>query len=242
MDEVIISRCQDILGHQFQNPQLLWQALTHASAAATRGASNERMEFLGDAVLGLVICERIYTSHPSFQEGEMTKIKSNVVSRNTCAKVTREAGLMEMLSLGKGVGSSTALPSSLAACTLEALIGAVYLDGGLEPARRFIVAQMDKYIEAAAKCQHQKNFKSLLQQYAQREIGCTPQYDVLDEKGPEHAKCFEVAVRLGKRQFPTAWGNCKRLAEQKAALVALRELGVLDDTEVHFDEEAEYGQ
>ena len=233
-----LERCQEAIGYTFKDPKLLEQALTHASASATREASNERMEFLGDAVLGLVICDDLYTRHPHLQEGEMTKIKSAVVSRHACAKVANGCGIPDLLVLGKGVGAASALPASLSAAVLESVIGAIYLDGGLEPARAFILRGMRPELDAAAACQHQRNYKSLLQQYAQRHLDTTPLYDVLDEKGPEHAKCFEVAVRLKKQQYPSAWGNCKRVAEQKAAFTALRELGVLSEDEamLAFDE------
>jgi ribonuclease III len=144
-------------------------------------------------------------------------------------------GLPEMLVLGKGVGANSVLPSSVGAAVLEAVIGAIFVDGGIEPAREFILAKMGPELEAATASQHQFNFKSLLQQHAQREFGAMPRYDVLDEKGPEHSKCFELAVRLGGRQFSSAWGKSKKEAEQKAALVALNELGVLSEQWVDAD-------
>lgn len=231
MDEQNLARCQEIIEYQFSDQDLLRQALTHASVAPTRVASNERLEFLGDAILGMVICEEIYRRDPELLEGEMTKIKSSVVSRRTCARIAAGCGLTELLYLGKGVGAPEALPSSVGAAAFEAVIGAVFMDGGIEPARRLILAKMNGAIEAAVACEHQRNYKSLLQQYAQRHWNATPQYDVLDEKGPEHAKCFELAACLNGQRFPSAWGSTKKEAEQKAALVALQTLGVLDETE-----------
>jgi len=230
-----LERCEQIIQYSFSNRGLLEQALIHASAAPTRLASNERLEFLGDAVLGMVICEEVYGSDDRLGEGEMTKIKSAVVSRSSCAKVADRLGLTGLLSLGKGVTAAANLPSSLAAAVFEAVVGAMYLDGGLEPAREFLLRELADLLEQATVSQHHRNYKSVLQQYVQREWNTTPQYELLDEKGPEHAKCFEVAARVDGRQFPSAWGSYKKQAEQKAALAALEELGILEqpDPEPH---------
>lgn len=237
MEQFDPERCQEVIGYTFKNLSLLQQALLHASAAATRSESNERMEFLGDAVLSIVICQELFDRGPDLPEGELTKIKSAVVSRSTCAQVANDAGITELLRLGKGVATSASLPTSLPAAALEAVIGAIYLDGGLEPARRFILERMAPAIDEAFACRHQRNYKSLLQQHAQRRWNTTPEYSLLDEKGPEHAKCFEIAVRINGRQFPSAWGNCKKAAEQKAALAALCELGVVSADEAGQGEE-----
>ena len=145
--------------------------------------------------------------------------------------IANACGITELLQLGKGIGPSTELPSSVGAAGFEAVIGAIYLDGGIEPARRFILEKMADAIAAAIASEHQRNYKSVLQQYAQRRWNATPQYDLLDEKGPEHAKCFEAAVCLNGRRFPSAWGNSKKEAEQRAAQEALLALGVLAESE-----------
>lgn len=220
---------QQRLGYRFTDPALLQASLTHASGAATRRDSNERMEFFGDAVLGLVICQALYEQLPEALEGEMTKIKSAVVSRRICARVAQNLRLTEGLSLGQGMDPTDVLPSSLAAGTLEAVIAAVYLDGGLEAAREFILTHFHDELSAAMRSQHQFNFKSQLQQWAQREMNATPIYELLDEKGPDHAKCFEVAVTVGGKQFPSAWGPTKKDAEQKAAGLALYTVGALKE-------------
>ena len=218
---------QERIGYQFQNPELLKAALTHASSAAHRRDSNERLEFLGDAVLGLVICQALYERLPDALEGEMTKIKSAVVSRRICARVAQDLRLTDGLTLGQGIDEADQLPRSLAAGTFEAVIAAIYLDGGLEPARRFILEHMADELRRATSSGHQYNYKSQLQQWAQRTLNTTPQYELLDEKGPDHAKCFEVAVSVGGRQFPSAWGPTKKEAEQKAARAALIAIGEL---------------
>jgi len=227
---------QTLLGHDFKNPELLRAALTHSSSADTRADSNERLEFLGDAVLGLVVCQTLFERLPDAMEGELTKIKSAVVSRKTCARVAERLSLPDSLIVGQGMEPGIALPKSLAAGALESVIAAIYLDGGLDAARAFILTQMGPDIDEATNSEHQFNFKSQLQQYAQKHLNGTPVYELLDEQGPDHAKCFEVAVSLGYKQFPGAWGPSKKEAEQKAARVALVTLGVLTDGD--YDDEA----
>ena len=223
MEESTLRQCEELLGYNFRDSGLLALALTHSSVAATRVQSNERMEFLGDAVLGLVVCSTLYERHSDLMEGEMTRIKSAVVSRQTCADVAGKLGLGPSLLLGKGMNSN-GLPPSVAAGLLESVIGAIYLDGGLEAAREFILRNISHHLDAALIDEHQRNYKSMLQQYAQRKWSRTPEYQVLDEKGPDHSKCFEIAVSIDGRHFPSAWGKNKKEAEQLAAKRALDEL------------------
>ncbi len=229
---------QSRLGYEFRDVELLKASLTHASSAVERGKSNERLEFLGDAVLGLVVCQELFERFPSAQEGELTKIKSAVVSRRACANVADQLALPLMLTLGKGMDGGHNLPRSLAAAVLEAVIAAIYLDGGLEAARTFILAQMGEEIRTAADSEHRFNYKSQLQQLAQRRWNLTPQYELLDEKGPDHSKCFEVAVTVGPNRFAGAWGRSKKEAEQKAARLALISAGELGEDEPEVDERA----
>lgn len=226
-----LARCEEQIGYHFRNSELLRSAMTHASSAGTRLESNERMEFLGDSVLGLVICEELYQRLPNAMEGELTKIKSAVVSRRICAQVAESLRLGDWLTIGQGIDGGEQIPKSLLAAVLEAVVAAIYLDGGLEAARRFVLTHMSEPLRAAIDSEHQFNYKSQLQQHAQRNLGATPHYELLDEKGPDHSKCFEVAVVIGGRQFPSAWGPSKKEAEQKAARAALVMLGQLDPDE-----------
>lgn len=220
---------QNLLDYRFQNLDLLRSALTHASVADNRLASNERLEFLGDAILGLVICEELFRRFPDFLEGELTRVKSVVVSRETCAHVADRLNLIDYLNLGKGIIEAPHMPTSLTSCAYEAVVGAIYQDGGLEPARRFILAHMAEEIDRVMAGEHRLNYKSLLQQHAQHDLGATPTYEVLDEKGPDHAKAFELAVVIRGRRYPSAWGPSKKTAEQLAAMEALRVLGRLEE-------------
>jgi ribonuclease-3 len=220
----ILEECQNAIGYHFRQPDLLRSALTHASGANTRLASNERLEFLGDAVLGLVCCEQLYLRFPDYQEGDLTKIKSVVVSRRTCARMSRQLNLGDFLFMGKGMHPHMAVPSNMQADVFESLVAAIYLDGGLEEARRFILRYLGPEIEQVAEGAHGGNFKSVLQQVAQREFGSTPQYVMLDEKGPDHSKCFKIAAQIDRYTYAGAWGRNKKEAEQKAAMNALAQI------------------
>jgi ribonuclease-3 len=220
----ILEECQKAIGYRFRQPEILRSSLTHASGANTRLASNERLEFLGDAVLGLVTCEQLYLRFPDYQEGDLTKIKSVVVSRRTCARFSRQLNLGDYLFLGKGMHLHTAVPASLLADVYESMVAAIYLDGGLEAARAFILRHLGPEIEEVAEAAHAGNFKSQLQQVAQREFNATPQYVLLDEKGPDHSKCFKIAAVVGRHTYAGAWGRNKKEAEQRAAMNALAQV------------------
>lgn len=227
--------CQARIGYTFNDRQLLESALTHASGAENRLASNERMEFLGDAILGAVVCERLYREFPEHLEGELTRLKSIVVSRVTCAKVSAALGLEEFLVLGKGMTTHPEVPSSVLAAVFESLVAAIFLDGGERAAKSFILRWMGPEIDLAEAGEMGRNYKSQLQQLAQREHGVTPNYRLLDEKGPDHSKCFQVAAEVGGRRFAPAWGKSKKESEQKAAANAI---SGLRGEEVPFDEQS----
>jgi ribonuclease III len=221
----ILEQCQEAIAYRFAQPDLLRAALTHASGANTRLASNERLEFLGDSVLGLVTCEQLFHRFPDYQEGDLTKVKSVVVSRRTCVRFSKQLGLGDFLFLGRGMNvDGAAVPPSMLADVYESLVAAIYLDGGLEVARNFILEHLGPEIEEAAEGPAGGNFKSLLQQIAQREFNATPQYILLDEKGPDHSKCFKIAAVIGRHTHAGAWGRTKKEAEQRAAMNALAQI------------------
>ena len=220
----VLDRAQEVLQYQFSNAARLYTALTHASVADSRVESNERLEFLGDSILGLVVCEELYHRFPTYLEGELTKLKSVVVSRKVCARIADKIGLTPLMFLGKGMAGRDAVPMSLRAAVLESVIAGIFLDGGFGAAREFILRNVGEYIEEADDSEHQDNHKSLLQQYVQRVMSSTPHYEQLDEQGPDHSKCFEVCVTIGQQRFPAAWGASKKEAEQLAARLAIEEL------------------
>ncbi len=233
MDTDILRQIEQILGHTFTNVDVAANAFTHSSAVDNRLESNERLEFLGDAILALVICQTLFEKFRNYPEGELTKMKSMLVSRGTCARVARRLGLPQFLKVGKGMVSHKAFPVSLAAGLLEAVIAAIYLDSGFEAARDFILQNFGALVDQIDEEEAHGNYKSLLQQYAQEQFNVAPAYVLLDEKGPDHNKCFESEVVIDQRHFPSAWGPNKKEAEQKAAYNALVELGVIQKSAVH---------
>jgi ribonuclease III len=220
----LLARCERRVGYFFRDKAMLRAAMTHASGAEHRLASNERLEFLGDAILGLVVCEMLFRQFPQYLEGELTKVKSVVVSRQTCAKISEALGLQEFLILGKGMTTTPTVPPSVLADVFESLVAAIYLDGGHDAARQFINTYIGPEVELAAAGELGGNYKSLLQQFAQREFGSTPTYHLLDEKGPDHSKCFKMVAQVSGQRYQAAWGRNKKEAEQRAACNALSEL------------------
>jgi len=216
-----IERCQQIVGHRFKNVSLLQGALTHASGASHRLANNERLEFLGDSILGLVVCEWLYQEYPEYSEGDLTKIKSSVVSRRSCGKVACEMRLDECLIVGKGINRGRSFPRSLVSDVFEAVVAAIYLDAGLDVIRERLRKWLAAEVRMAVEGRGSGNFKSLLQQYAQREKASTPFYRLVTESGPDHRKRFRVSAVIAGEEFQPAWGNNKKDAEQHAAANAL---------------------
>ena len=218
------AECEQVLGYHFKSLRNLEQGLTHSSIARTRLDSNERMEFLGDAIMGAVVCEHLYLTYPDLEEGEMTRIKSAVVSRHTCAKVAQHLMLGRYILLGKGLSARDHIPGSILAGVYESVIASIFLDGGFDAAKEFLVSTLADEVARTAKSAHAENYKSMLQQMAQKLLGHTPIYRTVDEKGPDHSKCFQIAASVGQRKFPGAWGPSKKEAEQNAAKRAIQEL------------------
>lgn len=213
----IFSYCEQALQYSFHDRELLLRCLTHASIARIRLDSNERLEFLGDAILGAIVCEQLFTMYPDKTEGELTRVKSVVVSRTSCAKISADLGLQRCLLLGKGLADHESIPLSIMAAVFESLVAGVYLDGGFEEVSKLVRRVMIPEIERTVETSHGKNYKSLLQQLAQKSCRGMPIYELLDEKGPDHSKCFKIAVRIGSDTFCPTWGPNKKEAEQRAA-------------------------
>lgn len=216
-DDLNLDLCEKILEYRFEDRELLRRALTHSSIATSRLSSNERMEFLGDSILGMVVCEYLFEQFPDYPEGELTRIKSSVVSRATCARVSHNIDLQDCLYLGKGLTTHDAIPESVVAGSFEGVVAALYLDGGYQAAQEFLLRLLVPEITRLAEQEDEENYKSLLQQMAQKDFQLTPGYRLLDEKGPDHSKCFKVASYIGEHYYPAAWGNTKKEAEQRAA-------------------------
>lgn len=212
---------QDRLGYRFSDPSLLVRAVTHASAQCEGMPSNERLEFLGDAVLDLVVSERLFDAMPELSEGEMTVMKSAVVSRRTLARVGRSLGLPEFLFVDDGLKQRRTYPASMAANVYEAIVGAIFVDGGLESAREFLLRTLAEEMERAEAKGHRPNHKSILQERTQAEGKGSPRYSVLRSEGPDHRRRYLIVVRIRSQECGRGWGSTKRDAEQSAAKDAL---------------------
>jgi ribonuclease-3 len=211
---------ETILGHSFRDPSLLERARSHSSLKQQTGLSNERLEFLGDAVISLVVSDYLYRAYPDAPEGELTQVKSVVVSRQWMTRICDMLGLEKYLLVGKGLDADS-LPLSVRGNLVEALIGALYVDGGVGVAERFITRIFLPAILAATAVPEQRgDFKSLLQQLVQKRGGRNPDYKCLRVDGPDHDKTFWVAACIDDRVFPAGWGRRKKDAEQEAARLA----------------------
>lgn len=225
MCDLALNNAEKTLDYVFKDRSFLTRALTHASSVGNREESNERLEFLGDAILGFYICEILFEMFPNLLEGELTKLKSTLVSRATCARVAREGEYGSWLKMGKGMAVQGAIPLSVLAGLYEALLGAIYLDGGHLAAKKFIERTIGPFIEEARRDSHQFDFKSILQKVVQRDEPIQMCYRLQSERGPDHDKEFESAVWLNGEVCPSGHGSTKKQAEQRAALEALIVLG-----------------
>ena len=213
------------LGYTFQNRQLLEHALTHSSYANEHReglTSNERLEFLGDSVLGMVVADHLYRAHPDMPEGELTRTRAALVCEGSLYEVAKRLGLGGYLRLGKGedAGGGRSRPSILADA-VESVLAAVYLDGGIDQARRLIrVLILDREVEKAV----DRDYKTALQELVQRESGQVLAYRAVGERGPDHAKIFIMEVELNGKSVGVGEGRTKKEAEQMAARAALEGL------------------
>jgi len=225
---------QRVLGFRFTNIELLRQALTHRSASSNGGddsvESNERLEFLGDSVLGLIVNEHLFREYPHDREGHLTQMKSLLVSKPILSVKARDMQIGRYLFMSPGEEESGGRDrSSILADAFEAVTGAIYLDGGMEAARSFIDRRLMSGAREILKDRNHINYKSMLQELIQSEKKIHPQYRVTSEDGPDHEKMFTVAVQVGKKTLGRGKGKNKKQAQQEAARTALQSLGVLPD-------------
>lgn len=213
------SRLERSIGVRFSDATLLETALTHRSFAFERGkiTTNERLEFLGDAVLGLVVTDLAYRAFPQLSEGALAKLRAATVNMTVLADVARRLGLGDHLLLGKGEEQSGGRDkASILADALEAVLGAVYLDGGWEEARGLIERLFQPRVEAYARGEGDRDFKTTLQELAAQRAGRLPEYRIA-ERGPDHEKEFSAIVYLDGRELGRGTGRSKKEAEQRAA-------------------------
>ena len=215
------------LGYQFQNPKLLDHALTHSSYANEHHlgsiSSNERLEFLGDSVLGMIVADHLYRTFPDLPEGDLTRIRANLVCEGSLVLVAKEWDLGRYLRLGKGENAcgGRSRPSILADA-VEAVLAAVFLDGGLEHDRdiiqRFLLDRMEQVNRAS------RDHKTYLQELVQRKSGQVLSYELIGESGPDHNKTFQMQVLLNGQPIGQGTGHSKKEAEQAAANAAIERL------------------
>ena len=223
----LVDQLQAKIGYRFKDAALAVQALTHSSAKDKDLPCNERLEFLGDAILGQVVSEHLYNLFPDYQEGDLSTMKSIIVSAKTLSEKAAQLGLERLIILGRGLAEKRALPKSILCDAFEAVIAALYIDGGFDAARDFVLSNLRIKVDEILKDEHEKNYKSLLQDYAQRKMATIPTYRVTREVGPDHKKMFQVVVELDSRLHGPSWGANKKEAEQRAAKRALTDLGLL---------------
>jgi ribonuclease-3 len=232
------------VGYTFRNEELLKAALIHTSYVNERSGrgleSNERLEFLGDAVLGVVVAHRLYELRPESAEGELTVLRAWLVRQSTLARWGRQLALGSLLQLGRGEarGGGRERPALLSRC-FEALVGAIYLDGGLDAAHMALLPFIDREIQAGFSPQRVVDAKSRLQQVTQARFESTPVYNLVDHSGPGHAPVFVVEVRAGPEITARGSGHSKRAAQQAAAHAALQLLDIHEGYETPVDGDAD---
>jgi len=226
---VVLSSVERIIGYTFTHPEFLLQALTHQSYLAnSKGpdlSSNERLEFLGDAVLELIVTRFLYDKFPENREGELSKVKSILVSRRVLSRIVSDLQLGKYLLMNRGeeqTGGRTR--ASNLANLYESVLGAIYLDGGLKPACRFIEQTLLSVYEHIMADERNVNYKSVLLEYAQGKKVGVPHYHLVGDTGPDHEKLFTVEVNLNSGEVATGRGRSKKLAEQEAAQELIRKV------------------
>lgn len=222
VDDELPKNIEKNLGYTFRDKKLITQALTHSSSRGPDRPCNERFEFLGDSVIGHIVSEHLFHEFPEYEEGELSGMKSVLVSSKTFGEVALELEIEKMLILGKGIKGRKHLPHSILSDAFEAVIAAVYLDGGYDEARQVVIRRLKPKMTSIMKDQYDKNHKSLLQDYAQKTLATMPVYRVAREVGPDHRKMFQVIVVIKNDSYGPAWGRSKKEAEQRAAKVALK--------------------
>lgn len=218
---------EQIIGYTFHDESLLQTALTHSSFANEMGGKmpfNERLEFLGDSVLGMITAEYLYKTHPEMPEGQLTKLRASLVCEKSLHKFAQSIKLGEFMNLGKGeINTGGRQRPSILADAFESLIAAIYLDAGFEEAKKFVLGFIS---QAAIEEPDISDYKSALQEIVQKNHGEILEYFMVGESGPDHNKTFLVEVRLNSNVIGTGEGHSKKQAEQMAAKQALHLMGV----------------
>lgn len=224
---------EEKIGYKFIDKSLLKTALIHRSYGNEnwryKNINNERLELLGDAVLDLVVAEYLYINLASSPEGELARLKSMIVSEPVLSRISKELGIGEYLLLSRGEELTGGRErSSILGDVFEAVLGAIYLDSNFETLREFVLKHLKKWIDNIESNEDILDYKTILQEYTQKEYKCTPIYSLKKEEGPDHQKIFEIIVKIGKDQIGTGIGKNKKNAEQLAAKDLLKKIGILE--------------
>ncbi len=223
-----IRRIQKAIGLSFKDPSLLETALVHRSFAHENGLGalhNERLEFLGDSVLGLVSTEYLFELFPDLPEGDLSRIRSIIVSEKSLTLFAKKMDFGSYLLLGRGEQASGGRKkASILADAFEALIGAFYLDRGYGKVKKFLLPYVEQAVLEVSARTHRKDYKSLLQEFTQKRLRLRPVYKVMGKKGPEHAPVFQTAVYVGGKELGTGFGKTKIASEEKSAEIAFNRL------------------
>ena len=216
-------KLEEQLEYTFKNKELLKTALTHTSYAYEKNVqSNEKLEFLGDSILEFVSSVYLYSNYSNLKEGEMTKVRAQVVCEESLYKVAKSHDFSDFLRLGKSEKMSGGkIKTAILADSVEAVIAAMYLDGGLEPAEKFIIKNLKEEIKIASKNVGQKDYKTVLQEILQKHGDVDIKYNIIKETGPDHDKVFEAEVLYNKKVLAEGTGKSKKHAEMEAAKHAI---------------------
>ena len=217
---------EEKIGYIFTDKQLLNKALTHTSYAyENKVESNEKLEFLGDSILEFVSSMYLFENYPNLKEGEMTKVRATVVCEESLYKIAKRLNFSDFLNLGKSEKMSTnEVRPAILADSVEAVIAGIYLDGGLEESKKFIIKNLKQEIEKASQNVGQKDYKTVLQEKLQEHGEVKIEYTIINETGPDHDKTFEAEVKCNNKKLATGKGKNKKHAEMEAAKRALENL------------------
>ena len=221
-----VKKIEESIGYIFKNKDLLQKALTHTSYAYENDVeSNEKLEFLGDSILEFISSKYLYQSYPELKEGEMTKVRATVVCEKSLYKIAKLHNFSDFLNLGKSEQKTggNQRPAILAD-SVEAVIAAIYLDGGIEPAEKFIIENLKEEIKIASKHVGDKDYKTVLQEKLQIHGDVKIEYYIIKETGPDHDKTFEAEVKCDGRILASGKGKSKKEAQMQAAKKALENL------------------
>lgn len=217
--------CEESIGYVFKNKDLLKEALTHTSYAyENKVKSNERLEYLGDSILEFIISEYLFLKYNKLSEGEMTKVRANVVCEDSLYEVAKKHSFSDFLLLGKSEKHSKNSKKAIMADSVEAIIAAIFLDSNLDNAKKFILDNLSDVVEVASKNVGMKDYKTVLQEKLQANGEVKIQYTVIGEEGPDHDKTFIVEVKCNDKFLAEGKGKNKKHAEMEAARIALQNL------------------